>query len=131
MRTTVICLVLAVAGCGTTKTLNTIEDAEKFTTSKGIVLTDKQEIPFEEVHIGKRIANYKVEGVDEAEVRLIQFKTPEAATNWVAYVNALPFSTGEPGDLFCRDSIGFYVSGTNYQQVYDQLYEERSSRKEN
>ncbi|RKH11986.1 hypothetical protein D7X74_24510 [Corallococcus sp. CA047B] len=84
----VVALALSVIACS--KGLDTIESAEAFAKSRGVVLTEKTED--KEQIVAPRCFDYKGHGAD---VRLLQFNSHDAAAEWKKRMDGIPIEPAQ------------------------------------
>lgn len=81
---------LLLSACSTSQGgLTTIEDAEAYAQSRGVVLTNKKEDL--DQRVAPRSYGYKANGSVDCDV--IQFASTEAATTWKKAMDSLPMGT--------------------------------------
>ncbi|NNB96683.1 hypothetical protein HI113_22555 [Corallococcus exiguus] len=99
----VLAVALALSAVACSKGLDTIESAEAFAKSRGVVLTAKTEDTKQVV--APRCFDYQA---GRSRVGILQFNSPEAARAWKESMDAMPI---EPAQRIQSGSIVFEVRG--------------------
>ena len=118
--------VLLLGGCSmapSASSVETIEDAEKLLSGKGIELV-KTKDETQGLTVGERACTYegKAGSSEEGmELRLFQFRSAKATEGWVDYVEGLSFAATEPFEIVALGKVGVAVEGKGFETVANLL----------